>query len=70
MAGQTRKRKRKPAMSVPHDRLLLSISETCHLLGLGKSTVYELIGSGQLTTKSVGRRRMIHRKDLEAFAKK
>jgi excisionase family DNA binding protein len=36
-----------------------SISVTCSMTGLGRTTLYRLIGSGDLTTVMVGRRRLV-----------
>lgn len=40
-------------------RLAYSIKETCELLGLGKTRVYELANSGELKTKKIGRRTLV-----------
>lgn len=40
-------------------KLLLSIPEACEVLGLGRSTVCELIRSGELRSVKVGRRRLV-----------
>jgi excisionase family DNA binding protein len=57
-------------------KLLLSIAEACALSGLGRTTLYELISSGQLKSKTIIKankkrgRRMIPRAALESFCKK
>ena len=38
---------------------LRSINETCHLLGIGRTSVYKLINQGKLLTVRVGRRTLI-----------
>ena len=40
-------------------RLTCTIAEACEVTGLGRTKVYELIGDGQLTTTTVGRRRLV-----------
>lgn len=45
----------------------LSISETCALLGLGRTKLYQIIGSGTLPAKKIGKRTVIIRDDLDAF---
>ena len=39
--------------------VLLSIPEACDRLQLGRTTVYDLIRSGELASVSIGRRRLI-----------
>lgn len=43
---------------------LLSISETGRVLGVGRSTVYRLINSGQLQARHIGRRTLIPRVEV------
>ena len=38
---------------------LLSIDEACHVLGLGRTKIYELIGNNALSTIKIGRRRLV-----------
>ena len=52
--------------SVPA-RLVYSVAETAVLLSVGRTTVYELIGSGSLRTIKIGARRLVARRDLEEF---
>jgi excisionase family DNA binding protein len=40
-------------------RLTCTIGEACEATGLGRTKLYELIGSGQLVTTTVGRRRLV-----------
>jgi excisionase family DNA binding protein len=48
--------------------LLCSIPDAGRALGVGRSTVYELIGSGKLETISIGRRRLIRVESVRALA--
>jgi len=50
--------------------LLLTVPQTAERLGLGRSTVYEFIRSGELPSLRVGRLRRITAADLDAFVKK
>lgn len=53
---------------IPLDqREALSIVEAASICGLGRSTVYKLIGSGQLQSFRIGGRRLIRRADLMSF---
>jgi excisionase family DNA binding protein len=46
---------------------LLTISEAAHELALSRSTVYELVASGQLETVTIGRARRVPREALDTF---
>ncbi len=50
--------------------LLVSIAESCVLLGIGRTKVYELVAAGELKTRLIGRRRMVPRAELERFIKR
>jgi len=41
------------------ERPTCSVSEACQTIGIGKTKLYELIGSGQLRTTTIGRRRLV-----------
>lgn len=48
-------------------QLSLSIEEACTATGLGRTKIYEAIGSGALPAKKWGKRTLILKSDLEAF---
>jgi excisionase family DNA binding protein len=48
--------------------LLLRVKVAAILLGIGRTTMYELIRRGQIAVVRIGRRTLIHRNDLEEFA--
>ena len=39
--------------------LVASISDTCQLIGVKRSTIYRLINSGELETIKIGRRTLV-----------
>jgi excisionase family DNA binding protein len=41
--------------STSHGALLVTIPDAARILAVGRSTIYELIGSGQLATVHIGR---------------
>ena len=41
------------------EKLLVSILDAAELLSVGRTSIYELIRSGQLQTRKMGRRRLI-----------
>jgi excisionase family DNA binding protein len=40
-------------------RLTCTIAQACEVTGLGRTKLYELIGDGQVSTTTVGRRRLV-----------
>jgi excisionase family DNA binding protein len=51
-------------------RLLLTVAEAAHLLGLGRSLVYELVLKRELASIKIGRARRIPLLALEEFVKR
>jgi excisionase family DNA binding protein len=51
--------------SLHGDRLLLRVSDVCLLLGVGRSTVYEMIARGELPVVRIGRLVRVSRPGLE-----
>jgi excisionase family DNA binding protein len=47
--------------------LLVTIEEAARLLGIGRTTMFELIGRGEVKSVRLGRRRLITRRSLESF---
>lgn len=41
------------------EKLLFSIADAAQALSLGRTSIYELIRSGELETRKMGRRRLI-----------
>jgi excisionase family DNA binding protein len=48
-------------------KLVYSVTEAAALLSVGRTTVYQLIGSGELRSVKIGTRRLVARRDLEAY---
>ena len=46
---------------------LLSVNEACATLGLGRTSVYAAMASGQLRSVTVGRRRLVPDDAIEQF---
>ncbi len=46
-----------------------SIDETCAVAGVKKTKIYEMINSGELPAKKLGRKTVILTSDIEAFFK-
>ncbi len=49
------------------NQLTLSVEEVCTVTGLGRTKIYEAIGSGKLPGKKWGKRTLIFKSDLEIF---
>lgn len=47
--------------------LALSVADTAKRLSVGKTTCFALIGSGQLSTFRVGRKRLVLASSIDAF---
>jgi excisionase family DNA binding protein len=62
-----RPRAAKPASPSPVTRLLYRVNEVAEVLGYSRSTVYELLKSGDLPSVGYGRSRRVRSMDLEAF---
>lgn len=54
-------------MTAPH-RLLYPLNEAAALLGVGRTTLYELIRRRELPTTKIGRKSLIHTDDLDRYA--
>lgn len=48
-------------------QLTMNIKEVCAATGLGRTKIYEAIGSGALPAKKWGKRTLVLKSDLEAF---
>ena len=53
----------------PEDRLAFTIDQSCQVTGLGRNSIYRLIGRGELPSRKLGGRRLILKEDLEAVLK-
>jgi hypothetical protein len=42
-----------------HQPIAVTVKAACHISGLGKTKLFELIGSGRLDTVAVGKRRLV-----------
>ena len=49
------------------ERLTLRVDEVCKALGIGRTTVYKLIGQGDLEALKIGRRTVITMRSAEAL---
>jgi len=50
------------------DPLLLSIADCCRLTGLGRTKFYELVASGAIPLRKVGKKSLIAAADLKRWA--
>ncbi|WP_348538690.1 helix-turn-helix domain-containing protein [Sphingomonas brevis] len=48
-----------PVQARPNEPLMLSIKDAVGLLGLGRTTIYKLIGDGQLQAVKIGNRTLV-----------
>lgn len=54
----------------PTDRLLLTVSEAASLLGIGRSTLYELVASGEVESVTIGRSRRVPTEALATYVER
>lgn len=47
------------------NRKLSSVPEACRRLGIGRTKVYELIGSGQIKALKIGKRTLVEDDELD-----
>jgi excisionase family DNA binding protein len=47
--------------------LLFSLDQTAEVLRIGRTKMFEILASGELPTRYLGRRRVVLRADLEAY---
>lgn len=50
-------------------RLLHPIPDAAVVLGIGRSTLYELIAAGQIKTVKIGRRTLVAQDELERYVR-
>lgn len=50
--------------------LTVSISQTCQLTGLGRTSVYARLHEGELTASKIGRRTLVSIESIETMLKK
>lgn len=51
------------------DRLMYSVEEAAQATGLGRTKIYELMASGEITAVKVGNRRLIPAEALREFVR-
>lgn len=49
------------------EKLLLSITETQEMLGLGRSLLMEMLLDGRIASLKIGRRRLVTRAAIDAY---
>lgn len=47
--------------------LSFNVQTACALTGIGRTRFYELLNTGDISSRKIGKRRIILRADLEAF---
>jgi excisionase family DNA binding protein len=48
-------------------KLLFRVNEACAALGIGRTSFYEEVNAGRLILMRAAGRKLVHRKDLEAY---
>jgi excisionase family DNA binding protein len=62
---------RRPGMEAPvkgsREPLTVTVDDAVKMIGLGKTTLYKLVGEGRVTSVTVGRRRLVHVSSLRCL---
>jgi len=56
-----------PSLMPFAQRLTCTIGDACEVTGLGRTKLYELIGTGRIVTTTIGRRRLVVVRSLLAL---
>jgi excisionase family DNA binding protein len=51
-------------------KLFYTISETCRLLSVGRTKLYELIGRGEIPIRKLGKKSLVSAADLKRWAER
>lgn len=54
-------------LSTPHP-LTVTVKEALAIIGIGRTSFYELVAGGEITTVKIGRRRLVHVESLRRLA--
>lgn len=50
------------------DPILVTVADATRMLGIGRTQLYSLISNGKLSSRVIGRRRLIRVESIRAFA--
>ncbi len=53
--------------SISHP-LTVTVKEALAMIGIGRTSFYELVAGGEITTVKIGRRRLVHAESLRRLA--
>jgi excisionase family DNA binding protein len=62
-----REPKRRPTRRKAPERLAVPVDDACTITGLSHSSIYELIRDGRLKSVTIGRRRLVLMRSIEAL---
>lgn len=60
-------KKSQPTSDVP-ERILYDGKETCHMLNIGMSHLYNLMAAGRIKSIKINNRRLFHKSEIERVA--
>jgi excisionase family DNA binding protein len=52
------------------DQLLYTVSQCCRLVAIGRTKFYELVASGEIPIRKVGKKTLVAAADLERWTKR
>jgi excisionase family DNA binding protein len=60
-----------PAVAKPHmDQLLLTVAQCCQMAAIGRTKFYELVASGDIPVRKVGKKTLVAAADLKRWAER
>jgi excisionase family DNA binding protein len=69
-AGAVARTRPASAQAIPMDQLLLTIPQCCRLTALGRTKFYELVSTGEIPVRKVGKRTLVAAADLKRWAER
>jgi excisionase family DNA binding protein len=52
------------------DQLLLTVSQCCHLAAIGRTKFYELVASGEIPVRKLGKKTLVAAADLKDWVER
>lgn len=69
MRAQTPGRSR-PLVTRPMDQLLYTISQCCRMAAIGRTKFYELVASGEIPVRKIGKKTLVTAADLRDWVER
>ena len=57
-------------MARPMEQLFYTVSQCCHITAIGRTKFYELVASGEIPVRKIGKKTLVAAADLRDWAKR